>query len=142
MKTRKIFLILIIFLISIFLYLKRNVLFARMKGTGGDLEYAQSKIKHGGERTLSDAEISQISSSLYHALLENATEDEELIYNEISKLKTDGDWYHLVLTFGIKSDNSFFKSFTGTLPQALKEYLSREELNIVKSYLFNINVEL
>jgi hypothetical protein len=93
-------------------------------------------------RTLSDKQVKSIVSNLYFDLLENATENEDDVLNQILQIKNVGDWLAVVGEFGVRSDNSYFKFFNGTLPQALSTYLDSDYLDEVRKHLQTINVQL
>ena len=93
-------------------------------------------------RTLSDIQVKAIVSKLYFDLLENNTEDEQDAIAQILQIKNLGDWLNVVSVFGVRKDNAWSKSFEGTLPQAITEYLHGNDLKAIKEHLASVNVVL
>lgn len=89
---------------------------------------------------LSEAQISQIAGDCYYALLENNTEDVRLLKDCLMKLKNKADWANLKKAFGTRRDNATFKSFNGTLIQAIREYVHGEDVRTCQEILIRRGV--
>lgn len=82
----------------------------------------------------------QLAELSYNALLESSTEDDSAMLDIIHTLHTPSDFNQLVKSFGVRSDNAFTKSFSGTLPQAMLEFMDNSDYQSAKDHLKAMNV--
>ncbi|MBM3201312.1 MAG: hypothetical protein FJZ56_02765 [Chlamydiae bacterium] len=82
-----------------------------------------------------------------HSAMDGYGTSEDLIENQILKLRNKADWDALVATYGVRTvssgrGNIFQDDFTGTLPQALKNELDEDEMADLNAKLRKIGVSL
>lgn len=92
-------------------------------------------------RKLSDSEALLIANQLYEALLAGFTEDEDTVFDELSKIPTKADYFNVVAKFGVKK-SSVIGGDKYTLSQAIREFMHGDDLEKVKSILSKISVVL
>jgi hypothetical protein len=103
-------------------------------------EYRQELNKNN--LTLSDSEFQSIADSIFTAINTGwyQDDDEDLVYRELSKLKTPDDWKKLVIVFGKRKRNTWTSDVDGGLKEWLVDALSTSEQKEVSEILSKIGV--